>query len=151
MIKNLYKNLLVLIILFFPLISVAKTLIVCEGTERVWTSFFGDDKESKNRVETWSIENNKLNGLNDCPVAGSHLILCSLNITAGSIPGVIKLAVTYELDRVSGFFRKRQEQVTTMESEIKNNPFLRNLAGSEATFTRVITTEGYCKRGGNKF
>jgi hypothetical protein len=151
MIKNLYKNIYLIIILLLPLISVAKTLIVCEGTEKVWASIFGNAEGSKNIVETWSIENNKLNGLNDCPVAGSHLILCYLNIAGGVIPDVVKLTVSYELDRVSGFFRKRQEQVTTMESEFKNNPFLRNLAGSEATFKRVSTAEGYCKKGGNKF
>jgi hypothetical protein len=146
------RQLLIMIILFFPLISVAKTLIVCEGTEKVWMSIFGDVKDSKNVVETWSIENNKLNGLNDCPLAGSNMILCSLTIPSGSIPGMIRLMVTYELDRVSGFFKKRQETITTMEWEIKNNPLLRNLPGSEVTFfTRITNTEGYCKRGANKF
>jgi hypothetical protein len=150
MLLNFKQNVLISL-LCIPLITSAKTLIVCEGTEKIWMSFFGDSKEAKIIVETWSIENDKLNGLVDCPISSGNRIWCSLNVPNGSIPGIVKLFVTYELDRVSGFFTKRLEQISTIESEIKDNPFLRNIAGSQTTFTRITTTEGYCKKGVNKF
>lgn len=123
--------------------------ITCNGTNYSKTNITNSETNDGVEVKTFRIISNKINNMQNCPIANENQAMCMLT---AQIPDGVILHYIVKIDRVSGYIEEITTTDVPRENVVRDTPEVAPYLGNLSRLKITKTFKGFCiKSNKNKF